>query len=123
MGQMGQMMKQAQMMQMNIQKAQKELETIEVTGEAGNGMVKVTMTCKNVCRRVMIDDSLVGADADREMLEDLLLTAINDASKKVEAETNAKIDRRRAAGPSRTPKCGGITSAKAFEPLRRRASR
>ena len=61
MGQMGQMMKQAQMMQMNIQKAQKELETIEVTGEAGNGMVKVTMTCKNVCRRVMIDDSLVGA--------------------------------------------------------------
>ena len=69
MGQMGQMMKQAQMMQMNIQKAQKELETIEVTGEAGNGMVKVTMTCKNVCRRVMIDDSLVGADADREMLE------------------------------------------------------
>ena len=55
MGQMGQMMKQAQMMQMNIQKAQKELETIEVTGEAGNGMVKVTMTCKNVCRRVMID--------------------------------------------------------------------
>ena len=90
MGQMGQMMKQAQMMQMNIQKAQKELETIEVTGEAGNGMVKVTMTCKNVCRRVMIDDSLVGVDADREMLEDLLLTAINDASKKVEAETNAK---------------------------------
>ena len=77
MGQMGQMMKQAQMMQMNIQKAQKELETIEVTGEAGNGMVKVTMTCKNVCRRVMIDDSLVGADADREMLEDLLLTATN----------------------------------------------
>lgn len=74
MGQMGQMMKQAQMMQMNIQKAQKELETIEVTGEAGNGMVKVTMTCKNVCRRVMIDDSLVGADTDREMLEDLLLT-------------------------------------------------
>ena len=70
MGQMGQMMKQAQMMQMNIQKAQKELETIEVTGEAGNGMVKVTMTCKNVCRRVMIDDSLVGADADREMLEE-----------------------------------------------------
>lgn len=81
MGQMGQMMKQAQMMQMNIQKAQKELETIEVTGEAGNGMVKVTMTCKNVCRRVMIDDSLVGVEADREMLEDLLLTAINDASK------------------------------------------
>ena len=68
MGQMGQMMKQAQMMQMNIQKAQKELETIEVTGEAGNGMVKVTMTCKNVCHRVMIDDSLVGADADREIL-------------------------------------------------------
>lgn len=104
MGQMGQMMKQAQMMQMNIQKAQKaqkELETIEVTGEAGNGMVKVTMTCKNVCRRVMIDDSLVGADADREMLEDLLLTAINDASKKVEAETNAKISK--ATGGMKLP--------------------
>ena len=67
MGQMGQMMKQAQMMQMNIQKAQKELETIEVTGEAGNGMVKVTMTCKNVCRRVMIDDSLeIGRASCRE---------------------------------------------------------
>lgn len=79
MGQMGQMMKQAQMMQMNIQKAQKELETIEVTGEAGNGMVKVTMTCKNVCRRVMIDDMPCRCRADREMLEDLLLTAINDA--------------------------------------------
>ena len=101
MGQMGQMMKQAQMMQMNIQKAQNELETIEVTGEAGNGMVKVTMTCKNVCRRVMIDDSLVGADADREMLEDLLLTAINDASKKVEAETNAKISK--ATGGMKLP--------------------
>ena len=87
MGQMGQMMKQAQMMQMNIQKAQKELETIEVTGEAGNGMVKVTMTCKNVCRRVMI--------------EDLLLTAINDASKKVEAETNAKISK--ATGGMKLP--------------------
>ena len=97
MGQMGQMMKQAQMMQMNIQKAQKELET----GEAGNGMVKVTMTCKNVCRRVMIDDSLVGTDADREMLEDLLLTAINDASKKVEAETNAKISK--ATGGMKLP--------------------
>ena len=101
MGQMGQMMKQAQMMQMNIQKAQKELETIEVTGEAGNGMVKVTMTCKNVCRRVMIDDSLVGADADREMLEDLLLTAINDASKKVEAEPNAKLSK--ATGGMKLP--------------------
>lgn len=101
MGQMGQMMKQAQMMQMNIQKAQKELETIEVTGEAGNGMVKVTMTCKNVCLRVMIDDSLVGADADREMLEDLLLTAINDASKKVEVETNAKINK--ATGGMKLP--------------------
>lgn len=101
MGQMGQMMKQAQMMQMNIQKAQKELETIEVTGEAGNGMVKVTMTCKNVCRRVMIDDSLLGADADREMLEDLLLTAINDAAKQVETETNKKISQ--ATGGMKLP--------------------
>ena len=80
MGQMGQMMKQAQLMQMNIQKAQKELETIEVTGEAGNGMVKVTMTCKNVCRSVLIDESLVGADGDVETLQDLLLVAIDRKS-------------------------------------------
>ena len=97
MGQMGQMMKQAQLMQMNIQKAQKELETIEVTGEAGNGMVKVTMTCKNVCRSVLIDESLVGADGD----VDLLLVAINDANKQVEAETNKKISK--ATGGMKLP--------------------
>jgi len=101
MGQMGQMMKQAQMMQMNIQKAQKELETIEVTGEAGNGMVKVTMTCKNVCRSVLIDESLVGADGDVETLQDLLLVAINDANKQVEAETNKKISK--ATGGMKLP--------------------
>ena len=79
------------MMQMNIQKAQKELETIEVTGEAGNGMVKVTMTCKNVCRRVMIDDSLVGADADREMLEDLIAAAVYDAVRRGEETSKERM--------------------------------
>ncbi len=91
MGQMGQMMKQAQMMQMNIQRVQKELENIDVTGESGSGAVKVVMTCKNVCKRVEIDESLIGQDADKDMLEDLVLTAINDASKKVEEETNRRI--------------------------------
>jgi hypothetical protein len=91
MGQMGQMMKQAQMMQMNIKKAQEQLATIEVTGEAGNGAVKVTMTCKNECRRVAIDDSLFGAAEDKDMLEDLLVAALNDAQKKIEAEVQAKM--------------------------------
>lgn len=91
MGQMGNMMKQAQMMQMNLQKAQKELEHIEVSGSAGNGMVDVTITCKYECRRVRIDPSLVGADADVEMLEDLMLTAFNDASKKAEEVTAQKL--------------------------------
>lgn len=101
MGQMGQMMKQAQVMQMNIRKPRKSSKLLKSPVKPANGMVKVTMTCKNVCRRVMIDDSLVGADADREMLEDLLLTAINDASKKVEAETNAKISK--ATGGMKLP--------------------
>lgn len=91
MGQMGQMMKQAQMMQMNLQKVQKELENIDVTGESGSGAVKVVLTCKYLCKKVEIDESLIGQDADKDMLEDLVLTAINDACKKVEAESNKRI--------------------------------
>ena len=67
-GQLGQLMRQAQQMQANMQKAQEQLGSVEVTGEAGAGMVKVTMTCRHEVRRVSIDSSLVGDD--REMLED-----------------------------------------------------
>lgn len=91
MGQMGQMMKQAQMMENNIKKAQELLATIDVTGEAGNGAVKVTMSCKNVCKRVEIDDSLVGSVEDKDMLEDLLTAALNDTQKKIEAEVEQKM--------------------------------
>lgn len=88
---MGQMMKQAQMMQNNIKKAQELLSTIDVTGEAGNGAVKVTMSCKNVCKRVEIDASLLGSAEDKDMLEDLLVAALNDTQKKIEAEVEQKM--------------------------------
>ncbi len=91
MGQMGQMMKQAQMMQNNIKKAQELLGTIEVTGEAGSGAVKITMTCKNVCKRVEIDSSLLGDPEDKEMLEDLIVAALTDTQKKIEAEVEQKM--------------------------------
>ncbi|MCD8339369.1 MAG: YbaB/EbfC family nucleoid-associated protein [Burkholderiales bacterium] len=86
MGQMGQMMKQAQMLQNNLKKAQQVLETVEVTGEAGSGAVKITMTCKNVCKKVEIDASLLGSEEDKEMIEDLITAALNDVQKKVDAE-------------------------------------
>jgi DNA-binding YbaB/EbfC family protein len=69
-------------MQENLQKAQQELANVEVTGEAGGGMVRVTMSCRHEVRRVTIDESLP-AD-DREMLEDLVAAATNDALRKVE---------------------------------------
>jgi len=81
-GNIGQMMKQAQMMQENMRRMQEQLGTIEVEGQSGSGMVKIVMTCKHEARRVSIDPSLT---ADREMLEDLLVAAINDAARKVEA--------------------------------------
>ena len=81
-GGMGNMMKQAQMMQANMQKAQAELATTEVEGVASNGMVKITMTCNNAVKRVVIDDAAMD---DRETLEDLLLIALNDARAKAEA--------------------------------------
>lgn len=82
------LMKQAQQMQNNMKKAQEELATIEVAGQAGSGMVKVTMTCDHSVRRVQIDDSLMD---DKEMLEDLIVTALNDAQKQVEATTQQKM--------------------------------
>ena len=87
-GNIGQMMKQAQMMQENMRRMQEQLGTIEVEGLSGSGMVKITMTCKHEVRRVSIDPSLT---ADREMLEDLLVAAINDAARKVEETVSEKM--------------------------------
>jgi len=80
-GALGNIMQQAQKMQEDMQKAQAELEAIEVTGEAGGGMVSILMTGKREVRKVSIDDALVGDD--KEMLEDLVAAAINDAVHKV----------------------------------------
>jgi hypothetical protein len=87
-GNIGQMMKQAQMMQENMRRMQEQLGTIEVEGQSGSGMVKVLMTCKHETRRVSIDPSLM---ADREMLEDLLVAALTDAARKVEETVNQKM--------------------------------
>ncbi len=88
-GGLGGLMKQAQLMQQNMQKAQAELATVEVEGQAGSGMVKVTMTCGHEVRRVSLDDSVLD---DKEMLEDLMVLAINDALKKVEATTQQRMN-------------------------------
>ncbi|HWZ49167.1 MAG TPA: YbaB/EbfC family nucleoid-associated protein [Herbaspirillum sp.] len=88
-GQIAGLMKQAQAMQDNMKKAQDELATIEVEGESGAGMVKVLMTCKNDVKRVSIDPSLLTDDKD--MLEDLVAAAFNDAVRKAEATTQAKM--------------------------------
>ena len=80
-GGLGNLMKQAQEMQASMQRAQEELANIEVTGESGGGLVKVTMTGRHEVRRINIDDSLVGDDKD--MLEDLVAAAVNDAVHKI----------------------------------------
>ena len=85
----GNLMKQAQKMQEDMQKAQEELQHLEVTGEAGGGLVSVLMTGKYGVKRVAIDDSLLGDDKD--MLEDLVAAAINDAVHKVERTTQEKF--------------------------------
>ena len=87
--QLGDLMKQAQAMQDNLKKAQEELALIEVSGEAGAGLVKVTMTCKHDVKRVTIDPSLLGEDKD--MLEDLVAAAVNDAVRKVEVGSQEKM--------------------------------
>jgi DNA-binding YbaB/EbfC family protein len=94
-GGMGNMMKQAQMMQANMQKAQAELANIEVEGQASSGLVKVTMTCRNEVRRVEIDDSVMD---DKETLEDLLVIALKDANQKAEETTNARMSSLMPAG-------------------------
>ncbi len=81
-GGLGNLMKQAQKMQENLQKAQEEIATLEITGEAGAGLVQVLMTGRHEVRRVSIDDSLLGDDKD--MLEDMVAAAVNDAVHKLE---------------------------------------
>src|SRR6476619_4863492 len=88
-GQLAGLMKQAQAMQDNLKKAQDELATIEVEGQSGAGLVKVVMTCKHDVKRVAIDPSLLGDDKD--MLEDLVAAAVNDAVRKVEATVQEKM--------------------------------
>ena len=83
------LMKQAQQMQENMKRMQEELATIEVEGQSGAGMVKVTMTCRHDVKRVAIDDSLLKDDKD--MLEDLIAAAMNDAVRRVEATTQEKM--------------------------------
>lgn len=90
-GGLGNIMKQAQAMQENMQKAQQELASIEVTGEAGGGMVKLTMTCRHDVKNVEIDPQLLSDPDDREIIEDLVAAAMNDAVRKVEKTTEEKM--------------------------------
>ena len=83
------LMKQAQQMQENMKRMQEELAMIEVEGQSGAGMVKVTMTCRHDVKRVCIDDSLLKDDKD--MLEDLVAAAMNDAVRRAEATTQEKM--------------------------------
>lgn len=88
-GGIGGLMKQAQQMQENMKKMQEQLASVEVEGQAGAGMVKVVMTCRHDVKRVSIDDSLMGED--KEMLEDLLAAAVNDAVRRVEQTSQEKM--------------------------------
>ncbi|HTH95010.1 MAG TPA: YbaB/EbfC family nucleoid-associated protein [Rhodocyclaceae bacterium] len=88
MGGLGGLMKQAQQMQERMAKAQEELGGIEVEGAAGSGAVKVTMTCKHEVRRIKIDASVMD---DKDMLEDLIATAVNDAVRQAAAVSEAKM--------------------------------
>ena len=88
-GGLGGLMKQAQKMQEDMKKAQAELATLEVEGQAGGGMVKVVMNGRHEIRRVNIDDSLMSDDKD--MLEDLIAAAVNDAVRKVEQQSSDKM--------------------------------
>ena len=83
------LMKQAQQMQDSLKRAQEELAQLEVEGQSGAGLVKVVMTCRHDVKRVSIDPSLVGED--RDMLEDLVAAAFNDAVRRVEATTQEKL--------------------------------
>jgi DNA-binding YbaB/EbfC family protein len=88
-GQLAGLMRQAQQMQENMQKVQAALGEIEVEGVSGGGLVKVTMSCKNEAKRLSIAPSLLAEDKD--MLEDLVVAALNDALRKAEATTQEKM--------------------------------
>jgi DNA-binding YbaB/EbfC family protein len=88
-GGIGNLMKQAQQMQENLQKAQAQIAEMEVEGQAGAGLVKVTMTGKHDVKRVVIDPSLM--QDDKEMLEDLIAAAVNDAVRRVETVSQEKM--------------------------------
>ena len=88
-GGLGNIMKQAQAMQDNMRKAQEELAKIGVTGNAGGGLVSVVMTCRHDVRRVQIDASLM--QDEKEVLEDLIAAAMNDAVRKVEKTTQERM--------------------------------
>lgn len=87
-GGIGNLMKQAQKMQADMQKAQEEMANIEVTGQAGGGLVSVVMTCRHDVKRVTIDDSVLD---DKEMLEDLVAAAMNDAVRQVEKTVEERM--------------------------------
>jgi nucleoid-associated protein EbfC len=84
------LMKQAQQMQDNLKKAQEQLASVEVEGQSGAGLVKVVITCRNDVKRVTIDPSLMGGD-DKEMLEDLVTAAMNDALRRAEQTSQEKM--------------------------------
>ena len=88
-GGIGQLMKQAQQMQADMQKAQEEMSNLTVAGASGGGMVKLTMTCKHEVRGLDIDDTLLSDDKD--MLEDLIIAAFNDAVRRVEQTVQEKF--------------------------------
>lgn len=88
-GGIGQLMKQAQEMQANMKKAQEEMASLTVTGESGAGMVRITLTCQHEMKSVEIDDALL--EDDKDMLEDLIVAAFNDANRKVEKTVQEKF--------------------------------
>jgi len=87
-GQLANLMQQAQRMQDELKRAQEELAQVEVTGQAGGGLVSVTMTARNECRRIRIEPSAMG---DKEMLEDLIAAAVNDALNRASEAQQAKM--------------------------------
>ncbi|MGO4220871.1 YbaB/EbfC family nucleoid-associated protein [Lysobacter sp. TAF61] len=95
-GNIAQLMQQAQKMQENVQRAQEELAKLEVTGNAGGGMVSITITGRMECRKVRIDPSVL---SDQEMVEDLIAAAFNDAVNKVNAESQSKMSAATAGMP------------------------
>ncbi|MEE9494270.1 MAG: YbaB/EbfC family nucleoid-associated protein [Gammaproteobacteria bacterium] len=88
-GGLGNLMKQAQQMQADMQKAQEEIASMEMQGESGGGLVKVTMNGRHEVKRISIDDSLLADDKD--MLEDLVAAAVNDVVHKLESESQSRM--------------------------------